>query len=118
VHSRLAMLIGLGAGAMVIVACIDGTAPVYGAGCTNQPESVMQLEGDTLVTQLHITRDYRQTYVSSNTAQTLHYRTCQQYRCAEVRENPSLPVTDAEATAALTACRSRADEAWATRDLT
>ena len=117
-YNRLALPGGLGAGALLIVACIDGTAPVYGTGCTNEPESVMQLEGDTLITQMYITRDYRQTYVSSNTARTMHYRTCQQYRCAEVRADPAVPVTEAEGTAAVAACRSRADEAWATRDLT
>jgi hypothetical protein len=115
-HSTLAQLGGLSFGAMLVVACIDGTAPVYGTGCSSEPQSQVHLEGDTLVTQLYVTRDYRRTDIISNTARTTHYRTCQRYRCTAVREDPSIPVTDAEATAALAACRAEADVAWATRD--
>jgi len=37
-HSTVAQLGALSFGSMLIVACIDGTAPVYGAGCTAEPQ--------------------------------------------------------------------------------
>lgn len=113
-HGTLAQLGAFCFVSMLVLACSDEfTGPVYGAGCASEQQNVVELEGDTLVTQLYVTRDYRQTDIVSNTARTTHYRTCQQYRCMEVRQDPSAPLTDAEATAALTACRAEADVAWA-----
>jgi hypothetical protein len=100
-------------GSILVLACFDGTTPAYGDGCSTDQQSVVQLEGDTLVAQLYVTRDYRLTDIVNNTARTTHYRTCQQYRCTAVRDDPAAPVTEAESTAALTACRAEADAAWA-----
>jgi len=100
-------------GSLLVLACFDGTAPAYGNGCTTEQGNVVEVQGDTLVAQLYVTRDYRLTDIVNNTARTTHYRTCQQYRCATVREDPSVPVTESETTAAVAACRAEADVAWA-----
>lgn len=112
-RSMLIQLSVFAFGSLLVLACFDGTTPAYGDGCSSEQQSVVQLEGDTLVAQLYVTRDYRLTDIVHNTAETTHYRTCQQYRCAAVREDPSVPVTESETTAALTACRVEADVAWA-----
>lgn len=114
VHITLQQIGALCFGSALVLACGGGfTGPVYGDGCTSEQESAVLLEGDTLVAQLYVTREYRQVDVASSTVRTTHYRTCQQYRCVAVREDPASPVGDAEATAALTACRAEADVAWA-----
>jgi hypothetical protein len=104
----VSLAIGLGLG------CSDGyTAPVIGAGCGEDRQSAVVLEGDGRATIVFITREYTQVGIVSNRTTTTYYRTCQSHTCWEAREDPAAPLGEAEAAAALARCPAAADAAWA-----
>ena len=97
----------------VALACSDGTGPVYGAGCGEDQQSSVVLEGDSRLIRVYITREYTEVVIVSSQATTYHYRTCQSHTCWEAREDPAAPIAEAEATAALARCTAQADAVWA-----
>lgn len=101
--------LGLG----VALACSDGTAPVSGAGCGEEQQSGVVLEGDSLVTRVYITREYTEVVIVSAQATTYHYQTCQSHTCWEVRKDLAAPLGETEITDALARCIAQADAYWA-----
>ena len=105
-------MLGLGSVAVgVALACADYTAPT-GVGCTEDQQSGVVLEGDSLLTRVYITRDYTSVGIVSGQATTYHHRTCQSWTCWEAREDPAAPLGEAEAAEALARCTAAADAAW------
>jgi hypothetical protein len=100
-------------GVAVALACSDGTAPVSGAGCGEEQQGGVVLEGDLRVARVYITREWTQVIIVSNEARTQHYRTCQSHTCWEAREDPAAALGDAEAAEALARCTAQADAVWA-----
>src|SRR5215211_5267847 len=98
----------------VALACSDGTAPVSGAGCGEEEQSGVVVDGSLRVTRVFITREYSQVSVGSENTTTRHYRVCQRYTCSEVLEDPAAELEEAEVTDALAGCTAQADAAWAT----
>jgi hypothetical protein len=106
-----AVCLGLG----VALACSDGTAPVSGAGCGEEQQSGVVLEGDSRLTRVYITREYSEVIIVSAQATTYHYRTCQSHTCWEAREDPAAPLGEAEAAEALARCTVQADAFWSAK---
>jgi hypothetical protein len=101
-------------GVGVALACSDGsTAPVIGAGCGEEQQSGVVVEGDLRVTRVFITREYTHVDVGSESPTTRHYRACQSHTCSEVREDPAAALGEVEVMAALARCTAAADAAWA-----
>ena len=97
----------------VALACSDGTAPVYGAGCGEDQQSSVVLEGELRPIRVDITREYPEVSIVSSQATTYHYRTCQSHTRWEARDDPAAPLAEADATAALARCTAQADAKWA-----
>jgi hypothetical protein len=85
---------------------------VIGAGCSDDQQSSVALEGGMLVTRVFLSREYTQVTVVSNSPTTYHYRACQLHTCTEVRESAD-PLTETEIAGALSRCEAEADAAWA-----
>lgn len=90
------------------------TVPVSGAGCGEDLQSSVVLEGDSR--RVYITREYTEVVIVSAQAIAYHYQTCQSYSCWEARVDPAAPLREAEATAALARCTAQADALWAAED--
>ena len=99
---------------VIAAACSDNpyTGPVYGEGCSDDQQGIVTLEGEMRVAEVFVTRDYVKVEIyGGNNVVERRYRTCQAYRCSVTRGSQG-PLTDAEITAALAACRQEADAAW------
>ena len=62
----------------VALGCADYTAP-SGAGCGDDQQSGVVMEGDSLLTRVYITREYTSVGIVSGQATTYHHRTCQSW---------------------------------------
>ena len=110
--TSLQMLGALSLAIGVALGCADYTAPT-GAGCGDDQQSGVVLEGDSRLTRVYTTREYTEVRIVSGEAKTYHHRICQSYTCWEAREDPAAPLGDAEAAEALARCTAQADTFWA-----